>query len=224
MAGTACRAPKGKNDRASGVDSTNCIHEGGAEKMGNLVRRIVRLVGVAGALCLAASAGIGGGTTSAKAANATERAQATASAQDDVAHLKDIVPPASHPMVEVGYHMVNLWFAAQKGNWPLANYYLGETRNRMKWEVKLNPGPKGSDGKPIDMESTFDGIDKGSLTAVKDTIAKKNAKEFVAQYKNLLVDCYSCHKNAGRPYLRPMVPTAPGQSIINPDPAATWPQ
>jgi len=158
-------------------------------------------------------------------ARAQGAAQAQAPpAQEDVAHLKDIVPPASHPMVEVGYHMVNLWFAAQKGNWPLANYYLGETRNRMKWEVKLNPGPKGSDGKPIDMESTFDGIDKGSLTAVKDAIAKKNGKEFVAQYKNLLVDCYSCHKNAGRPYLRPMVPLTPGQSIINSDPAAAWPQ
>src|SRR5580658_5509839 len=52
----------------------------------------------------------------------------------DVTHLRDIVPPSSHPMVDVGYHMVNLWFAAQAKNWPLANYYLGETRNRLRWE------------------------------------------------------------------------------------------
>ena len=51
----------------------------------------------------------------------------------DLQRLKSIVPPASHPMVEVGYHAANLWFAAQKKNWPLANYYWGETRNRLRW-------------------------------------------------------------------------------------------
>src|SRR5579872_6028714 len=61
-------------------------------------------------------------------------------------HLKDITPPSSHPMVDVGYHAANLWFAVQKRNWPLATYYLGETRNRLRWEVKLNPSPKGPSG------------------------------------------------------------------------------
>src|SRR5215831_13310307 len=63
----------------------------------------------------------------------------------DIARLKDIAPPASHPMVDVAMFAANLWFAAEKKNWPLANYYLGEMRNRMMWEVRLNPGPKGAD-------------------------------------------------------------------------------
>jgi len=29
----------------------------------------------------------------------------------------------------VGYHFANLWFAAEKQNWPLANYYLEEKRS-----------------------------------------------------------------------------------------------
>src|SRR6266568_2288679 len=33
-------------------------------------------------------------------------------------------PDQSHAMVDVGYHFANLWFAADKGNWPLAKYYL----------------------------------------------------------------------------------------------------
>ena len=37
----------------------------------------------------------------------------------------------------------------------------------MRWEVHLNPGPKGPDGKPVDMQSIFDGIDNGSLATVK---------------------------------------------------------
>ena len=142
----------------------------------------------------------------------------------DVAHLKDIVPPNSHPMVDVAMFAANLWFAGKKKNWPLANYYLGEMRNRIRWEVRLNPSPKGADGTPVDMANIFDGIDKGSLTKVKTVIEMKDGEQFAAEYKHLLEDCYSCHKTAGRPYLRPMVPVAGQQPIVNLDPAATWPQ
>ena len=127
-------------------------------------------------------------------------------------------------MVDVGFNALNLWFAGQKKNWPLANYYLGETRNRIRWETNLNPGPKGADGNPVDMKATFDGIDHGSLTTLKAAIDKKDSKQFVDEYKHLLEDCYSCHKAANRPYLRPMIPVAGQQSIINADPAATWPE
>jgi hypothetical protein len=144
--------------------------------------------------------------------------------QADVAHLKDIRPPDSHPMVDVAMFAANLWFAGDKKNWPLANYYLGEARGRMAWEVRLNPGPKGSDGNPMDMKSIFDGIDQGSLTKLKQAIAMKDSAQFTVEYKHLLEDCYSCHKAANRPYLRPMVPVSGAQPIVNLDPAATWPE
>ena len=153
-----------------------------------------------------------------------ENAAAPSNPQADLERLKSITPPMSHPMVDVGYHTANLWFAAQKKNWPLANYYWGETRNRLRWEVALNPGPKGTDGNPVDMKATLDGIEHGSLAKVKDTIDKKDSKQFVDEYKHLLEDCYSCHKAVNRPYLRQMVPVTMGQPIINNDPAATWPQ
>ncbi|HET6144136.1 MAG TPA: hypothetical protein VFE02_11565, partial [Candidatus Acidoferrales bacterium] len=41
-----------------------------------------------------------------------------ATVQADMARLKDLVPPHSHPMVEVGMFAANLWFAEQKRNWP----------------------------------------------------------------------------------------------------------
>jgi len=156
--------------------------------------------------------------------NAQTPATAAPTPQAELAHLQDIVPPASHPMVDVAMFAANLWFAGQKKNWPLANYYLGEMRNRMRWEVHLNSGPKGPDGKPVDMQSIFDGVDNGSLTTVKNVIAKKDSKQFVVEYKHLLEDCYSCHMTAGRPYLRPMIPVSGAQPIVNLDPAATWPQ
>ncbi len=151
--------------------------------------------------------------------------QATAaSLQVDVAHLKDLLPPHSHPMVEVGMFAANLWFAGEKRNWPLADYYLNETRNRIRWEVHLNPGPKGADGNPVDMQSIFDGIDNGTLPKVHKAIEMKDSTQFTVEYKSLLEDCYSCHKAAGRPYLRPMVPVSGAQPIINLDPGATWPE
>jgi hypothetical protein len=142
----------------------------------------------------------------------------------DVARLKDIVPPASHPMVDVAYNAANLWFAGEKKNWPLANYFWGETRNRMRWEVRLNPGPKSPTGEIVDMKGTVDGIENGSLAELKKSIDNKDVTAFEAAYKHMLEDCYSCHKNTNRPYMRPMIPTAPPQTIINFDPAATWPQ
>jgi hypothetical protein len=147
-----------------------------------------------------------------------------ATMQTDVARLKDIVPPNSHPMVEVGMFAANLWFAGEKKNWPLAGYYLNEMRNRIRWEVHLNPGPKGADGNPVDMQSIFDGIDNGTITQVRKSIDAKDGKQFADSYKHLLEDCYSCHKAALRPYLRPMVPVSGAQPIINLDPAAIWPQ
>jgi hypothetical protein len=147
-----------------------------------------------------------------------------ASLQADVAHLKDLVPPHSHPMVEAGMFAANLWFAGEKKNWPLADYYLNETRNRIRWEVHINPSPKGPDGNPVDMQSIFDGIDNGTLPKVHKAIEMKDSKEFALEYKRLLEECYSCHMAAARPYLRPMIPVSGAQPILNLDPAATWPQ
>lgn len=171
---------------------------------------------------------LGGGLVAAwdKGSAFAQQKEGTAAAgtlQEQLAHLQEIVPPASHPMVEAAMFAANVWFAGQKKNWPLANYYLGETRNRIRWEVKLNPSPKGADGKAMDMQSIFDGMDNGSIAALKKSIAAKDSKEFAANYKYLLQDCYSCHKAAGRLYLRPMIPLSGAQPIINLDPNATWP-
>jgi len=147
-----------------------------------------------------------------------------ATMQADVARLKDITPPHSHPMVEVGMFAANLWFAGQRKNWPLAGYYLNEARNRIRWEVHLYPDPKGPDGKTVDVQAIFDAVDNGTLPNLRKAIDAQDSKEFAVQYKHLLEDCYGCHKAIARPYLRPMVPLAGAQPIINLDPAATWPQ
>lgn len=144
--------------------------------------------------------------------------------ESDVAHLKDIVPAQSHTMIDVGYHMSNLWFAAQQQNWDFAAFEVDETRNRIRWTLRISQTRKTPDGAILDMKPLFDGIDKSVITPLKEAVATKDLKMFVPAYRAMLEACYQCHKAAGKPYLRPMIPSVAPQTIINYDPKAEWPQ
>jgi cytochrome c553 len=142
----------------------------------------------------------------------------------EVARLKSLVPSQSHAMMDVQFHWTNLWFAAQHKNWPLAQFYFDESRQHMTWMIRIRPVRQGPDGKDVDLRGIFSGIDNSSLAAVKEAIEQKDGAKFAATYKTMLESCYACHKASGKPYLRPMIPESPDQSMINFDPDATWPQ
>lgn len=148
----------------------------------------------------------------------------TPSLNDDVARLKTITPTLSHVMADVAFQYSNLWFAAQKKNWPLAMFYLNETRGRIRWMLRINPMPKTPEGEVFNAQGIWDSIEPSTLEDLKKTIENKDSKAFPDAYKQMLEACYTCHKSAGRPYLRPMVPMTPPQSVINYDPNATWPK
>jgi hypothetical protein len=141
----------------------------------------------------------------------------------DVERLNNITPNLSHVMADVSFQYANLWYAGQKKNWPLAMFYYNETRGRIRWMLRINPNPKSPQGEVVNLQGIFDGIDTSSLASLKEAIDKKDSKSFDAAYRVMLESCYSCHKSAGRPYLRPMIPTTPPQSILNYDPDAKWP-
>ena len=142
----------------------------------------------------------------------------------DVARLKANAPSQSHTMSDVGYHWSNLWFAAEKKNWPLAMFYFGESRQHILWTIRLTPVRKGPDGNDVNLLPIFESIDSSAFKAVADAIQAQDSAAFAAAYRETLQACYGCHKTSGLPYLRPAVPTEPAQTIINFDAAATWPQ
>ncbi len=142
----------------------------------------------------------------------------------EVTRLRGVAPSASVAMADVGFHWANLWFAGRAGNWPLANYYYSEARNHIRWLIRINPMPKGPTGDLVDLQGIFDGLDTSVLKDVKDVIDKKDGARFEAVYRQALEGCYSCHKSVGRPYLRPQIPAAVPQPIVNLDPAADWPK
>jgi cytochrome c553 len=142
----------------------------------------------------------------------------------EVARLKANAPSQSHAMSDVGYQWTNVWFAGEKKNWPLARFYFEETRQHILWTIRLRPVRKGPDGNDVNLVPIFEGIDTSAFKAMADAIQGQDAPAFAAAYRMTLEACYGCHKASGKPYLRPMIPTAPAQTIVNFDPAATWPQ
>ena len=141
----------------------------------------------------------------------------------DVTQLKNITPNLSHVMADASFQYSNLWFAGQQKNWPLAMFYFNETRGRIRWLLRINPTPKTPSGEVVNLQGIFDAMDTDSLAKLKKAIEDKDSAGFVTTYKGMLEACYTCHKSAGRPYLRPMIPTVPPQTIINYSPDATWP-
>ena len=72
---------------------------------------------------------------------------------DQIEVIKGKVPDQSHVMQDVSYHFSNLWFAAQEANWPLAKFYLDETRSHLRWAVRIIPKRKDNAGQEIDLQS-----------------------------------------------------------------------
>lgn len=137
--------------------------------------------------------------------------------------LEDLLPSQSHMMADVGDHFANLWFAGTSENWPLADFYLAETRSHLRWAVRRIPIRKDNRGQDVNLVNILEAFEKSQLTQLKQAIDGKNRPGFETVYRESLTVCYSCHKAADKPYLRPQIPTRPASRIINFDPKANWP-
>jgi cytochrome c553 len=137
--------------------------------------------------------------------------------------LEAMVPDQAAVMSHVGYHFSNLWVAVEQENWPLADFYLGETRNNVKWAVRAKPIRKTAAGQ-IDLTAIAQAIDNAQFSDLKKAIAAKNKEETEKLYDQTLTACYACHKASEKPYLRPQRPSHAEAPIINFNPQATFPQ
>jgi len=136
----------------------------------------------------------------------------------EVNRLKGIVPDQSHAMKDVAYHYANLWFAGQKANWSLAEFYWSETRSHLHWAVRIIPVRKDPQGNEIRLTEILDPIDKTALQQVGDAIKAKDSAKFVEAYKQMLDSCYACHLASGKPFLQLQIPQQPEARIIKFDP------
>ena len=155
-------------------------------------------------------------------ARAADEGAETAKLRAEIDELRGRLPSQSHAMMDVDYHFSNLWFAGQGKNWPLAQFYLYETRSHLRWAVRIIPVRR-TPGGEVDLRGLLEAVDRTGLTEIGKAIADKNSEGFTGAYRRTLEGCYSCHKASDKPYLRPRIPEQPSSRIINFDPAATWP-
>lgn len=183
-------------------------------------------------VALAAAAGCGPDDRFAGAADAPPAAKAPVAGDStqveqlttQVKVLQGLVPDQAAVMTHLAYHYSNLWFAADKENWPLAEFYLNETRANLKWAVRAKPVRKTKAGQVVDLAAIAQALDNSQFTEMKKLIDAKDKPAFAKLYRDTLNVCYACHKASEKPYLRPQLPEAPESRMINFDPNATEPR
>src|SRR5271154_6766011 len=92
--------------------------------------------------------------------------------------LEDLLPSQSHLMADVGDHFTNLWFAGQAENWPLADFYLGETRSHLHGAVRRIPVRKDNTGHDVKLEDILQAFENGPLKPLKGAIDGKDRPAF----------------------------------------------
>jgi hypothetical protein len=187
----------------------------------NRNRAIAICVGVtvASMVWLVWSEHAGGAEPTAAAPSSTAATnQEIAALRAEVERLKGIVPDQSHAMKDVGYHFANLWFAGQKKNWPLADFYWAETRSHLRWAVRIIPVRKDPQGNDIRLAEILDPIEKTVLEDLHKAITSQNTEKFLDAYMRTMESCYACHLASGKPFLRLQIPQQPEAPIISFEP------
>jgi hypothetical protein len=186
---------------------------------------ILGVTSLAGAICLSLSWNNGPQSAAVYGQAKPKQPEITlASLQAEVERLKQVVPDQSHAMSDVDYHFANLWFAGKAENWPLADFYWKESLAHMKWAVRIIPVRKDNAGKEVKLEDILKSIENSPYTQMGEVIKQKDVKKFEPTYRYVVEGCYSCHKAADKPYLRPHIPECPASSMINFNPQADWPK
>ena len=172
----------------------------------------------------AASAAYVAGIGMAQAQGSAPSSAEVAALKSEMESLRRALPGHAHVMAELDYHFSNLWFAGQNGNWPLAEFYLNETRSNLNWMVRIRPTRRLSNGQDLDITPVVKAVEDSVLTSLRAAIGKQDIKSFDVAYQQTIEQCYACHKMVEKPFLRPQIPEAPASRMINPRATADWPR
>jgi hypothetical protein len=142
-------------------------------------------------------------------------AQDAAALKAEIDALRALVPSQSHAMMDVDYHFSNLWFAAASENWPLAQFYLNETRSHLGWAVRIRPVRRLAAGGEFDLRPMLQGVEGTALAALRAAVEKHDRTVFEQAYRQTMDACFGCHQAAEKPYLRPHIPEAPSSRMID---------
>ncbi len=138
----------------------------------------------------------------------------------EVELLKTLLPTQAHTMVDVEHQFANLWFAGHEKNWPLATFYLNETRGRVAWTMRIRPVRKLANGADLVLAPFSKALDDMGFVPLRAAIEKQDAKAFEVAYRVAMGACYGCHVAVEKPALKPEIPRIPGALLIRMKPAS----
>ena len=128
--------------------------------------------------------------------------------------LRSLLPTQAHTMVDVEHQFANLWFAAREKNWPLATFYLNETRGRVAWTMRIRPVRKLANGDDIVLAPMAKALEDGGFAPLRAALEQRDLKAFESAYRAALNACHACHVAIEKPSLKPGIPKLPGALLI----------
>jgi hypothetical protein len=91
---------------------------------------------------------------------------------------------------------IKLWFAGRAGNWPLADYEVGELNEGFEDVGKLLGG------------DTVDKMIGAPIKALQKAVDEKNRAAFIVAYDGLSAGCNTCHRTLDRGFIAIQRPKA----------------
>jgi hypothetical protein len=119
----------------------------------------------------------------------------TAKAEDSPASTGD-VPGLGEIMTLQQLRHIKLWFAGRAGNWPLADYEVGELNEGFEDVAKLLGG------------DTVDKMVGAPIKAMQKAVDEKNRAAFMSAYDSLSAGCNNCHRALDHAFIAIQRPAA----------------
>jgi len=119
-----------------------------------------------------------------------------AKAEDAPAASSADVPGLGEIMTLQQLRHIKLWFAGRAGNWPLADYEVGELNEGFEDVAKLLGG------------DTVDKMVGAPIKALQKAVDDKNRSAFFTAYDSLTAGCNNCHRTLDHGFIAIQRPTA----------------
>jgi hypothetical protein len=136
------------------------------------------------------------------------------SLQDEVNYLRSAMPGQAFAMTQVAYNFNNLWFAVKAENWPLAQFYVNETRVRLRWAMRITPIRKVA-GADLELTPIATALENTQLATLAEAVMAHDSTAFTGAYQATLEACSACHAAVEKPFLKLQIPTQPAEGMID---------
>lgn len=112
-------------------------------------------------------------------------------------------------MSQVQHHFADLHFAAQAGNWGLAEHKIDEVEAALNRAPLVLPVENN-----VNLAELITMLARSSLTDMRTAAKAGNAADFTKAFNATISSCNACHLQTDHPDIQVGTPTAPGSTTV----------